>query len=84
LPESARTEKYNDRSWNLVNDHYDSGVNYDKMYGALVQRKNSESKEVDDYVMPWYLTMGPFAMPRIYQDVDDHASYFPNANQLMA
>jgi hypothetical protein len=54
------------------------------MYGALVQRRNFENKEVDDYKMPDYLTMGPFAMPRIYQDVDDHASYYPFANQLMA
>jgi len=36
LPESARTEKYQDMSYNNVNDHYDSSVNYDKMYGALV------------------------------------------------
>lgn len=35
LPDSARTNTYPDRSWNYVNDHYDSSVNYDKMYGSL-------------------------------------------------
>lgn len=35
LPDSGRTNTYRDRSWNQANDHYDSSVNYDKMYGAL-------------------------------------------------
>lgn len=33
--ETSRT--YNDRSWNRVNDHYDSSVDYKKLYGALAQ-----------------------------------------------
>ena len=36
VPEEDRTNPYPDRSYNWVNDHYDSSVNYDKMYGALV------------------------------------------------
>jgi hypothetical protein len=60
LPESARKNSYPDRSYNLRNDHYDSSINYDKMYGALVQKKSSEPE------IPEWLTMGPFAAPRIY------------------
>lgn len=55
LPESDRTNPYPDRSYNWVNDHYDSSVNYDKMYGALVQKKSAEPE------IPEWLTMGPFA-----------------------
>jgi hypothetical protein len=65
---------YNDRSWNVVNDHYDSSVNYDKMYGALVQKQKSAEDS-----FPEYLTMGPFASARINQEVP-RSSYFPYAN----
>jgi hypothetical protein len=75
LPESARKNSYPDRSYNLRNDHYDSSVNYDKMYGALVQKGD------------WPLSdtfSAPFAAARINQDTPvsgvNHVSYYPDAN----
>lgn len=82
LPDSARTNAYPDRSWNYVNDHYDSSVNYDKMYGSLAQSPSVET-DYDDPYYNWRSFMGPFAMPRIYQGVDEvdgqQPSYFPDA-----
>ena len=74
LPDDARTNPYPDRSWNLLNDHYDSGVTYDKMYGALAQAPATQT-DYDDPYYNWRSAMGVFAAPRIYQGVDEVDGY---------
>ena len=64
LPESSRTNAYNERSWNRVNDHYDSNKDYKKMYGSLVQD-------------PEWIS-SPFVAAKIYQGGEQPA-YFPDA-----
>lgn len=68
LPESSRTNNYNQRSWNRVNDHYDSNKDYKKMYGSLVQD-------------PEWIS-SPFVAAKIYQGGEQPA-YFPDAQQFM-